>query len=124
MSEVLTAEQIAHKRGELFYGQILCDSHEALRAERDRLQAELDPPVCRLQFPDGSVPGNAREAAEGWHQHCDRASDERNDLREDLTAARQIIHRLLQNGTGGEWPQKSADEWDAACAAAEDFINA
>lgn len=29
---------------------------------------DVDPPVCRLQFPDGSVPGNAREAAEGWHR--------------------------------------------------------
>lgn len=30
-----------------------------------------DPPVCRLQFPDGTVPGNAREAAEGWKKWAD-----------------------------------------------------
>src|SRR5579864_4144053 len=34
---------------------------------------ELDPPVCRLQFPDGSVPGNAREAAEGWKSWYEKA---------------------------------------------------
>lgn len=31
-----------------------------------------DPPVCRLQFPDGTVPGNAREAAEGWKAWADK----------------------------------------------------
>ena len=31
-----------------------------------------DPPVCRLQFPDGSVPANAREAAEGWKACYDK----------------------------------------------------
>lgn len=36
--------------------------------------SEWDPPVCRLQLPDGSVPGNAREAAEAWHAAHDRAS--------------------------------------------------
>ena len=38
-------------------------------------------------------------------------------------SASAIIRRLLDHGTGGEWPQKSADEWDSAYAAAEDFIN-
>lgn len=32
------------------------------------LEQQLDPPVCRLQFPDGTVPGNVREAADGWHR--------------------------------------------------------
>ncbi len=35
------------------------------------LEHELDPPVCRLQFPDGTVPGNSREAAEGWKKWAD-----------------------------------------------------
>ena len=34
--------------------------------EIERLQASFDPPICRLQFPDGSVPGNIFECAEGW----------------------------------------------------------
>jgi hypothetical protein len=45
--------------------------------------ADWDPPVCRLQFPDGSVPGNAREAAEGWH----RIAEERLAEIRALTAA-------------------------------------
>lgn len=32
---------------------------------------DWDPAVCRLQFPDGTVPGNAKEAAEGWKQAYD-----------------------------------------------------
>jgi uncharacterized protein (UPF0147 family) len=40
-------------------------------AEIERLTALLDPPVCRLQFPDGTVPGNVREAAEGWKRWAD-----------------------------------------------------
>ena len=35
-----------------------------------------DPAVCRLQFPDGSVPGNATEAAQGWHRVASEARDE------------------------------------------------
>jgi hypothetical protein len=35
------------------------------------LEALVDPAVCRLQFPDGSVPGNAKEAAEGWKRRHD-----------------------------------------------------
>lgn len=42
-----------------------------LVARVEELERELDPPVCRLQFPDGSVPGNAREAAEGWKRWAD-----------------------------------------------------
>lgn len=43
-------------------------SMERREAMIERLLADADPPVCRLQFPDGHVPGNAREAAEGWHR--------------------------------------------------------
>ena len=34
--------------------------------EIERLHASFDPPICRLQFPDGGVPGNIFECAEGW----------------------------------------------------------
>jgi hypothetical protein len=48
-------------------GDALAASEGRVRA----LEAELDPPVCHLQFPDGSVPGNVREAAEGWKRWHD-----------------------------------------------------
>lgn len=41
---------------------------DELTTERDNLAAICDPPIARLQFPDGSVPGNGRECAEGWHR--------------------------------------------------------
>ena len=51
--------------------QLIYDS----RREQSQIVAnamrELDPPVCRLQFPDGTVPGNVREAAEGWKKIAD-----------------------------------------------------
>lgn len=33
---------------------------------------EPDPPIVRLQFPDGSVPEDLRECAEGWKRHYER----------------------------------------------------
>ena len=42
-----------------------------LAFERDGLRSELQSAICRLQFPDGTVPGNAREAAEGWKRWAD-----------------------------------------------------
>lgn len=44
----------------------------------------LDPPVCRLQFPDGHVPGNAVEAAEGWKRWADTFRAERHALAHQL----------------------------------------
>ena len=38
----------------------------AMADEIERLHASFDPPICRLQFPDGSVPGNIFECAKGW----------------------------------------------------------
>jgi hypothetical protein len=32
----------------------------------EQLRASLDPAICRLQFPDGSVPADVQECAEGW----------------------------------------------------------
>jgi len=68
--------------------RVLNAHHEQLKKEHQEalalLQAaesELDPPVCRLQFPDGTVPGNAREAAEGWKRWYDEMDDEANYMR-------------------------------------------
>jgi len=41
------------------------------KAEYERLLNAVDPAICRMQFPDGTVPGNAREAAEGWKRWAD-----------------------------------------------------
>ena len=48
-----------------------CDSVVIPKDEYHRMLSDLDPPVCRLQFPDGSVPENVREAAEGWKWWAD-----------------------------------------------------
>lgn len=50
------------------------EMHAAWRKRAEEAEAQLDPPVCRLQFPDGTVPGNAREAAEGWKRWYDAAT--------------------------------------------------
>ena len=44
------------------------------------LRTAMDPQVCRLQFPDGSVPGNAAEAAEGWKMFYDERAKRILDL--------------------------------------------
>jgi hypothetical protein len=54
----------------------------------------LDPPVCRLQLPDGSVPGNAREAAEMWHAACQEMWKQRDKAKTDLDDARESIGTL------------------------------
>lgn len=61
--------------------------HAAWRKRAEEAEAQLDPPVCRLQFPDGSVPGNAREAAEGWKRRHDEMQNELNKLRGALRKA-------------------------------------
>lgn len=44
----------------------------------DALEQLTDPPATRMQFPDGSVPGNANEAILGWKQlyEAERADHE------------------------------------------------
>jgi hypothetical protein len=65
----------------------LLAERETLEKERDEWRAlysrDLDPPVCRLQVPDGWVPGNAREAAEGWHAAYEQASADRDALKKE-----------------------------------------
>jgi hypothetical protein len=60
------------------------EMHAAWRKRAEDAEAELDPSVCRLQFPDGSVPSNAREAAEGWKKWYDKLRLEAGDLRQEL----------------------------------------
>ena len=65
-------------------GEVL-DAIELVFEERDRLVQQVDPAVCRLQFPDGSVPGNVTEAAQGWHRVAIEALDELRRARLLLT---------------------------------------
>lgn len=58
--------------------------------EIDRLRAQRDPAICRLQFPDGSVPGDLEECAAGWKRRYDEVRAERDE-------ARQGYHALDRN---------------------------
>jgi hypothetical protein len=51
------------------------DEIKRLTAQVADLEALVDPPVCRLQFPRGGVPANAKEAAEGWKHEYDRTRE-------------------------------------------------
>jgi hypothetical protein len=69
---------------------------ESLRERIESLRERLGPSVCRLQFPDGSVPGDAAEAANGWKKWADEfehrareAAEEIERLRAELAEAKQ-----------------------------------
>lgn len=66
-----------------------------------RLTALLDPPVCRLQFPDGHVPGDAKEAAEGWKKWAD-------EFERRWKAAKEALRDYQYSG-GADWSQMAAD---------------
>lgn len=40
--------------------------NESLRTRVAELERQLDPAICRLQLPDGTVPSNAEDCAHGW----------------------------------------------------------
>lgn len=76
------------------------------------LTALVDPSICRLQFPDGTVPGNAKEAAEGWY----RVANERgasivvlerevSESREKMAAAHRLMDRAMATHPDGTHPQ-------------------
>lgn len=47
---------------------------EELEAELQQARAAMDPAICRLQFPDGSVPEDIQQCAEGWKRAYDELS--------------------------------------------------
>lgn len=71
-----------------------------LEHEVDRLLTLLDPPVCRLQFPDGGVPGNAAEAAVGWHRLYGEKQTEIANLESEIEYYRSLLKHLLANPLG------------------------
>ncbi len=64
---------------------------QAAADEIERLRASFDPPICRLQFPDGSVPGNIFECAEGWKRRCDKLWPEVERLKQALADAHGLL---------------------------------
>lgn len=73
------------------------------------LEMQIDPPICRLQFPDGSVPGNAREAAEGWRERYNVAVAERDSARRGTEFAVSKANEYSQ----------AADDWRRRAKSAE-----
>ena len=78
--------------------RVAADEIERLTAERQdaldsaaeaQLKAErlVDLPICRLQFPDGTVPGCTEDALTGWHRIAYRALRERDEARADWKQA-------------------------------------
>lgn len=43
--------------------------------EAERLKSQLDPAICRLQLPDGTVPTDIENCAQGWKQAYDAVRD-------------------------------------------------
>jgi hypothetical protein len=81
--------------------EILVETRQALAAAEARAaeaERERDPPICRLQFPDGSVPGDVLECAEGWkrwyEQTYERVAELNKRIQSALTAAEARIAEL------------------------------
>jgi hypothetical protein len=69
------------------------DALTAAEARIVELEGELDPAICRLQFPDGSVPGNVLECAEGWKRWYEQTSDRIAELRRERDAQYERAER-------------------------------
>ena len=67
---------------------------ERTAAAEARLSEILDPPICRRQFPDGGVPGNIVECAEGWKRNAERLWKERDEFKASLSDAQSAIEAL------------------------------
>lgn len=89
-----------------------------LSGDVERLRMESDPPVCRLQLPDGRVPGNAKEAAEAWYAAASAARNERDaekaraDKAEAETRlARMELERMTAENAAQTYRGNSVSYW-------------
>lgn len=85
---------------------------------------EIDPPVTRIQFPDGSGPGNAREAAEGWYRHWVEARADANRgkaLHADTVRSTAWVQERIDRGDLPEG-MTLADVWGLSCGDAGRLI--
>lgn len=77
------------------------------------LERDADPPVCRLQLPDGRVPVNARAAAEAWHAVADKALADLAAERSSMEAQRASNERARKRydhahpEDAGKWPDRT-----------------
>ena len=80
-----------------------------LRAEAERLKEKsaewerrflriVDIDLCRLQFPDGEVPGNTEECARGWHRWFGEMEVRLRHAKADAENLRAAITRLVEAG--------------------------
>lgn len=103
------------------------EAREAAERERDETQAEArrtcdgscDIALARLQFPDGTVPGSAKECAEGWHKEAHRFWRERDAEQSRADRLAREVEALeaerIAPGQGDDGtPYASAASWRAA----------
>ena len=96
--ELDVTNSLAYRVLNAHYEQLKREHQEALALLRSA-ESELDPPVCRLQFPDGTVPANAREAAEGWKRwHDEKAAQARVEADDDERASPDWIEKAFDIG--------------------------
>lgn len=99
----------------------------SLKDRLERAEADLDPPVCRLQFPDGSVPANAREAAEGWHREYQRerttALSQIDALQREVIKARHEEQRLIDLWRSPEFAAEGRDGDDCNLSPCANAVN-
>ena len=74
----------------------------AAKNDRDEWRAMADPAVCRRQFPDGSVPGNAEECAIGWLNLYEGSRKEVEQLRKERDEAREQLEQFKERAEKAE----------------------
>ncbi len=70
-----------------------------VEGEAERLKAQLDPAICRLQFPDGSVPADLQECAQGWKRRCEEAIRANGEMHSLHDADRAELFQLRKQNT-------------------------
>jgi hypothetical protein len=95
-------------------------TYKAAQAQTDAAELERlrDLPICRLQFPDGSVPGNTEEALAGWHRIAQEASRQLKIAANLMATQRESIEQMQQeiklhrDKANGDYWAWAGDEFD------------
>lgn len=69
------ATKIVQKHGGKGEGGHLIDRLIFLDAKLTELESQRDPAICRLQLPDGTVPADIEDCAQGWKRTYETARD-------------------------------------------------
>lgn len=83
---------------------------EEVEREHERLLMQIDPPVCRLQLPDGSVPGNAIEGVQMWYAAAKGYLNERDTMRRLLNVAVDALRGIEWSNSDYRWHNDRARE--------------